>query len=135
MPLLPKATVGTSIPTQDIERAKAFYRDKLGLTPTDRGVPNPTGNVYYVLGDGTFLFLFESMGRPSGDHTQLAFEVGDLNAVVDELIGNGLVFEQYDYPDLKTDERGIVDFEDERAAWFKDSEGNLAVIVQRGLAQ
>ena len=132
---LSRASVATSIPTQDLERAKAFYRDKLGLTPTERAVPNPTGNVYFVFPDGTYFFLFESMGTASGEHTQIAFEVDDLYVVVEELIGNGAVFEQYDYPGLKTDERGIVEFEEERAAWLKDSEGNLIVIVQRGIDQ
>ena len=134
MGLLSAGRALTSVPTQDLARATSFYRDKLGLSPTERDVPNPTGNVYFECANGTWFFLFESMGRASGDHTQLVFEVDDLYAVVDELIGNGLEFERYDYPDLKTDERGIAEFEQERAAWLKDSEGNLLVIVQRGTA-
>ena len=128
---LSTARVATPIPTQDIARAKDFYRDKLGLTPTRE---DAVGNQYFEFAGGTFLYLFESMGKASGSHTQLAFEVDDISAVVDELIGNGLVFEQYDYPQLKTDNRGIAQVGDERAAWFTDSEGNLAVLVQRSSA-
>ena len=130
--LLSKARVGTSVPTQDIERASAFYRDKLGLESTRT---DPVGNRHFDCGDGTFFYLFESMGKASGSHTQFAFEVEDLDAVVAELSSNGVIFEQYDYPELKTDERGIATLEQERAAWVVDSEGNLLVIVQRGIQE
>ncbi len=129
---LSAARVGTSVPTRDIERATAFYRDKLGLDPTRT---DPVGNRYFDCADGTFFYLFESMGTASGSHTQLAFEVDDLASVVDELMSNGVAFEQYDYPELKTDEKGIAQLEQESAAWVVDSEGNLIVIVQRGPTQ
>jgi hypothetical protein len=82
--------------------------------------------------------LFESAGKPSGEHTQMAFEVEDLDTVVEELLDRGVVFEDYDFPGLRT-ENGITEVEGnypskggkgERAAWFRDSEGNLLGIGQ-----
>jgi hypothetical protein len=81
--------------------------------------------------------LFESAGAPSGQHTQLAFEVEDIEAVVAELRRRGVVFESYDFPGLTTVD-GIVDIDGnypskgtgERGAWFRDSEGNLLGIGQ-----
>jgi catechol 2,3-dioxygenase-like lactoylglutathione lyase family enzyme len=114
--------VMATLPAKDLERAKSFYADKLGLKPTEEG---PEG-ITYRLGNGAFT-LFESTGAPSGDHTQLGIEVDDLEAAVEELRGRGLVFEEYDLPGFKT-VNGIAEIEGERGAWFKDSEGNLLAI-------
>jgi catechol 2,3-dioxygenase-like lactoylglutathione lyase family enzyme len=114
--------VMATLPAKDLERAKSFYADKLGLKPTEEG---PEG-ITYRLGNSAFT-LFESTGAPSGDHTQLGIEVDDLEAAVEELRGRGLVFEEYDLPGFKT-VNGIAEIEGERGAWFKDSEGNLLAI-------
>jgi predicted enzyme related to lactoylglutathione lyase len=114
-----------TLPAKDLERAKSFYADKLELKPSEE---TPAGITYRV-GKGGFA-LFESTGAPSGDHTQLGFEVDDLEAAVEELRGRGVVFEEYDFPGFKT-VNGIAEIEGEKGAWFKDSEGNLlAVSVQ-----
>jgi hypothetical protein len=81
--------------------------------------------------------LFESAGAASGNHTQIAFDVDDLDAVVGELRKRGVVFEEVDVPGLRTVD-GIATVEGnypskgvgERAAWFRDSEGNLVGIGQ-----
>jgi hypothetical protein len=82
--------------------------------------------------------LFASSGRPSGNHTQLGWEVEDIEATVADLRARGVVFEEYDLPGLKTVD-GIAQVEGnypsrggrgERAAWFRDSEGNLLGIGQ-----
>ena len=65
----------------------------------------------------------------SGAHTQLALVVAELDSVVIELKSQGIEFETYDYPNLKTVD-GIADLGYARAAWFKDSEGNLLGIAQ-----
>jgi catechol 2,3-dioxygenase-like lactoylglutathione lyase family enzyme len=122
MSLLANANVYSTIPAQDLERAKAYYRDKLGITPAEE---RPEG-LRYRCGAGEFL-LFQSTGRASGDHTQLGWDVEDIEAAVSELRSNGVVFEEYDMPGFKTVE-GIADIEGERGAWFKDSEGNLLAI-------
>ena len=116
-----------TIPTQDIKRARQFYEQKLGLTPREEG---QDGSVEYQTGDTTFL-LFPSMGKASGDHTQLGLDVEDIKATADELKSRGVTLEEYDYPDFKTN-HGIVDLPDgSHGAWFKDTEGNLIALAQR----
>lgn len=127
--MLSDARVGAAIPCQDFERAKGWYKEKLGLSPTEE---TPAG-AYYQGADGTEFFLFPSAGKASGDHTQVAFEVKDAAAEVAELKNSGVTFEQYDFPGLKTDETGLAEMEGDegRGAWFKDSEGNLIAIFER----
>ena len=119
----PKAAMA-ALPAQDMERAKRFYADKLGLNPEKE----TGGEATYRVGQTQFL-LFPSTGRPSGDHTQLGFEVDDLNTSVKSLRDRGVVFEEYDLPGFKSLE-GIVELEGERGAWFKDSEGNLIALAE-----
>ncbi len=127
--MLSDARVGAALPCQDFERAKNWYKEKLGLSPNEE---NP-GGAYYTCADGTVFFLFPSSGKASGDHTQVGFEVKDVAAEVAELKNMGVTFEEYDFPGLKTDENSIATIEGEtdRGAWFKDSEGNLIAIFER----
>jgi catechol 2,3-dioxygenase-like lactoylglutathione lyase family enzyme len=132
--MLDASDVSARIPAQDLERARAFYADKLGLTPSEER----RGGLRYVCGKGSFS-IFESSGKASGAHTQLAWVVEDIEATMTELRRRGVVFEEYDLPDLKTVD-GIAQVEGnypseggvgERGAWFRDSEGNLLSIGQR----
>jgi catechol 2,3-dioxygenase-like lactoylglutathione lyase family enzyme len=125
--------VANRLPAQDLERARRFYAEKLGLEP----VEERPGGLLYRAGSGEFA-LFESAGAPSGEHTQMGWEVDDLDAVVAELRERGVTFEEYDLPGLKTVD-GIATVEGnypskgavgERGAWFHDSEGNLLGIGQ-----
>jgi catechol 2,3-dioxygenase-like lactoylglutathione lyase family enzyme len=127
--MLQDSHVATRLPAQDLERAKAFYAEKLGLTPAEE---RPGGVRYQCIGS-TFV-LFETTGAPSGTHTQMAFDVEDLEATMAELRSRGLVFEEYDGT-----VDGVVTVEGnypskggvgEKGAWFKDSEGNLLGIGQ-----
>lgn len=120
--MLDNAKVAATIPAQQLDRARAYYDEKLGLKPTEE---RPEGLVYEC-GGGSFL-LFPSSGEASGTHTQLSWAVDDLNAAVDQLRRNGVVFEEYDLPGFKTVD-GIAEIEGERGAWFKDSEGNLLAL-------
>jgi catechol-2,3-dioxygenase len=113
-----------TLPAKDLDRAKTFYSDRLGLNP----ISEDRVGVHFVMG-GTRFRLFRSGGTASGAHTQLAFVVGDLIGLLDDLKSRGLEFENYDYPNLKTVD-GIADLGYARAAWFKDSEGNLLGIAQ-----
>jgi catechol 2,3-dioxygenase-like lactoylglutathione lyase family enzyme len=131
--MLDASDVATRLPAQDLERARRFYADKLGLEP----VEERPGGLRYRCGSGQFA-LFESAGAPSGTHTQMAWEVDDIEAVVEELRRRGVVFEEVDVPGLRT-VNGIAEVEGnypsaggigERAAWFRDSEGNLLGIGQ-----
>lgn len=123
--MLDKSTVYATIPAQDLDRARAFYADKLGLEPEEE---RPEG-LRYRCGDGNFL-LFVSSGQASGSHTQLGFDVPDIQDAVERLRAKGVVFEEYDMPGFKT-ENGIAVIDGEKGAWFKDSEGNLLAIGER----
>jgi catechol 2,3-dioxygenase-like lactoylglutathione lyase family enzyme len=95
--VLQDSDVATRLPAQDLERARAFYADKLGLEP----IEERPGGLRYQCGSGRFS-LFESAGAPSGDYTQMAWEVDDIEAVVEELRRRGVVFEEVDVPGLRT---------------------------------
>jgi predicted enzyme related to lactoylglutathione lyase len=130
--MLKNATVATRLPAQDLGRAKAFFAEKLGLEP----VEEREGGLRYVCAGGEFA-LFESTGTASGNHTQMGWEVEDIETTVRELRSRGVVFEAYDLPGLRTVD-AIADVEGnypskgigERGAWFRDSEGNLLAIGQ-----
>lgn len=113
------------LPAQDVERARAFYRDVLGFEP----VRENHGHLFYECG-GASVLVFPSSGSPSGTHDQLGFVVEDLRAVVGELRGRGVEFEQYEPRPGATFEDGVMDMGSVRAAWFKDSEGNLISLAQ-----
>jgi catechol 2,3-dioxygenase-like lactoylglutathione lyase family enzyme len=131
--MLQNSNVAARLPAQDLARARSFYADKLGLVP----IEERPGGLRYRCGSGYF-GLFESAGTPSGSHTQMGWEVSDIDATVKELRRRGVVFEEYDLPGLKTID-GIAEITGnypssggvgERAAWFRDSEGNLLGIGQ-----
>jgi catechol 2,3-dioxygenase-like lactoylglutathione lyase family enzyme len=133
MTLRDATKTATRLPAQDLDRARAFYAEKLGLQPADER----PGGILYRVGDTEFA-LFASGGRATGDHTQMGFEVEDIEATVAELKARGVVFEEVDAPGLCTQD-GIADIEGnyptkqasgERGAWFHDSEGNLLGIGQ-----
>jgi catechol 2,3-dioxygenase-like lactoylglutathione lyase family enzyme len=124
--MLKGASVIATIPTQDLKRAKQFYADKLGLTPTEE---TPEG-LTYQMDDGTAFLLFLSSGKASGAHTQMGLDVDDVHAEVKDLKARGVQFEEYDLPGLKTVD-SVADIGPGQAAWFKDSEGNLIAIGLR----
>jgi len=124
MDTLNSAITKTTLPVEDLPRARAFYAEKLGLRPS-REVE---GALFYEGEGSTGFLLFPSGARPSG-HTQMAWFVKDIVASVSKLKSRGVVFEEYDFPGLKTN-HGIADLGYEKAAWFRDSEGNLLALGQ-----
>jgi catechol 2,3-dioxygenase-like lactoylglutathione lyase family enzyme len=126
--MLENAGFATRLPVQDLDRARRWYAEKLGLEPAEER----PGGLLYRLANGAFA-LFASAGSSSGTFTQAAFEVDDLAAVVAELKRRGVVFEDVDLPGLKTVE-SIAEVQGnypskggkgELAAWFRDCDGNL----------
>jgi catechol 2,3-dioxygenase-like lactoylglutathione lyase family enzyme len=122
----------TKLPAQDLERARAFYRDKLGLEPVEERV----GGLRYVCGSTEF-HLFSSAGAPSGASTQMGFEVEDLEAALHDLRARGVTFERFEMPGFGTDGDTIAAPDNypskgsgELGAFFYDSEGNLIGIAQ-----
>jgi catechol 2,3-dioxygenase-like lactoylglutathione lyase family enzyme len=130
--MLADSEVATRLPVKDLARARRFYSEKLGLEPTEER----PGGLLYRCGGGSFA-LFESAGAAAGTHTQMAWEVANIDAAVAVLRSRGVVFEEYDLPGLKT-VNGIADIKGnypskgtgERGAWFRDSEGNLLALGQ-----
>jgi predicted enzyme related to lactoylglutathione lyase len=119
------ARVHATLPASDFTRAKQFYSDVLGLTPSSE---TPAG-AFYDTGQGTRFLLFPSGGTSSGTHTQIGFSVSDIEAEVAALKARGAVFEEYDSPGFKTVD-GIATMGALRSAFLKDSEGNLLGLVQ-----
>lgn len=115
----------TTLPCTDLERARGFYADKLSLTPIEKA---PGGLIYEVAG-GTRFILYPAAAGSNGQHTQLGFTTDDIEREVSGLRDRGVHLEEYDYPNLKT-VNGIADTPAGRAAWFKDSEGNMIGMIQ-----
>jgi catechol 2,3-dioxygenase-like lactoylglutathione lyase family enzyme len=130
MPSFIKAA--TRLPAQDLERARNWYAEKLGLHPSGER----PGGLRYTIGDSEFV-LFASAGGSDGSFTQIGLEVADHKAAVAELRGRGIVFEDYDEGPFATTD-GVVTIEGnypdkgtgEYGAWFRDSEGNLLGLGQ-----
>lgn len=130
--LLNDAHAVTKLPARDLDRARRFYAEMLGLEP----VEEREGGLRYLCA-GTEFHLFASTGAASGAATQMGFEVSDLEAVVRELRGRGVTFEEIEHPILAVED-GIVTAPDnypskgtgERGAFLYDSEGNLLGIGQ-----
>jgi catechol 2,3-dioxygenase-like lactoylglutathione lyase family enzyme len=130
MPDFTKAA--TRLPARDLERARRWYAEKLGLHPSGER----PGGLRYTIGDSEFV-LFASAGRADGSFTQTGLEVADHKAAVAELRRRGVVFEEYDDGPFATVD-GVVTVEGnypdkgigEYGAWFRDSEGNLLGLGQ-----
>ncbi|NUU22855.1 MAG: VOC family protein [Streptomycetaceae bacterium] len=107
----------------DLGRAKHFYQDTLGMKAADE---NPQ-EVGFESGDARFsMYVTPTAGQAA--HTLATWRVDDLDAEMSELRGHGVVFEEYDQPEFKTVD-GVADSGDGmRAAWFKDSEGNILCV-------
>ncbi len=129
---LSNAHTVTKLPAQDLERARAFYRDKLGLEP----VEEREGGLRYLCGPTEF-HLFSSSGAPSGASTQMAFEVENLERTLADLRARGVTFERFDMPGFATSGDTIAAPDNypskgtgELGTFFHDSEGNLIGIGQ-----
>ena len=117
----------TKIPAQDLDRARRFHRDRLGLEP----VEERDGGLRYVCGPTEF-HIFASSAAASGRSTQLGFEVEDIDQAVADLRARGLEFESFDLGDLEVTDQIVAVPNNypskgtgERGAFFFDSEGNL----------
>ena len=117
--MLSDSSVTTMLPVKDMDRARAFYEGALGLQP---GGFKPDGKFVYKVG-GSTLALFPKPEGTKADHTAISFQVGDIAASIESLKRKGVVFEDYDFPGLKTVNHVCV-LGAEKAAWFKDPEGN-----------
>ena len=120
-----RTSVHTVLPATDIERAKRFYAEKLDLRP----VSEDEAGVIYKAEGGTRFSLYPTPNPNRGGHTQMGFETDNIEKTVGEMRAKGIKFEEYDMPGLKT-VNGIAKTGSVRAAWFKDSEGNVLGVIE-----
>jgi catechol 2,3-dioxygenase-like lactoylglutathione lyase family enzyme len=123
--MLTQCRVHSTIPAADLERAQSWYADRLGFEPV-RELP---GGLMYDAAEGTRFVIFPSPNAGKSPNTIMGFATPDVEAEVRELKARGVVFEEYDYPTLKTVD-SIATVGPTRSAWFRDSEGNILGIVQ-----
>jgi catechol 2,3-dioxygenase-like lactoylglutathione lyase family enzyme len=120
-------TVEAAMAVSDLDRARRFYEDQLGLVASEeeeQGVRYPCAQ-----GSGLFVYLSpENAGKSPA--TLAGWSVDDLDATMAELASRGVAFERYDQPGLKTDERGVFDAGRFRAAWIRDPDGNTMAITE-----
>lgn len=126
--MLSDSPIFTILPASDRDRARAFYEEKLSLTPSQ---VQPNGDLEYEC-SGIRFYLTKSVGKSQGEFTQASWAVQDLDGEMAELRSRGVTFEEYDLPEWNTIEGVAVVPGLGRAAYFKDSEGNLLGIIQFG---
>lgn len=124
--MLSKFPIYANVPSTDLKRTKDFYEGKLGLSVME----DQEGIVVFEAGDKTYLLAY-LRGPSKSEHTLATFLVEDIEKEVDELTEKGIVFEQYDMPGIKTNEKGIAQTGEQKAAWFKDPDGNILGIAQK----
>lgn len=124
MTLLTNASVTTILPVRDMDRARRFYEDTLGLEP--RGFA-ADGNYLFGCGGDAQIALIPKPEGTKAEHTALSFEVKDIEKVIAQLKSRGVLFEDYDFPNLKTVNHVCV-LGSDKAAWFRDPEGNYLCV-------
>ena len=122
--MLDKSTVTANIPAADIARARAFYADKLGLTPAQE-MP---GMLLYRTAAGSWFSVYETEFAGQSGHTIAQWHVDDVEAAARDLKGKGVAFEHYDLPGLEWNGDVASMAGMGKAAWFKDSEDNVLCI-------
>ncbi len=111
-----------------IGRAKAWYQEKLGLTPQRE---DPTGGLWYEFAGGTWLLVYPTPSAGTAQNTQAHLDVTNIEAFMDELRGRDVAFEEYDFGEMGKTENGLIEIMGFKGAWFKDSEGNTFEITER----
>jgi predicted enzyme related to lactoylglutathione lyase len=113
------------IPAQDVSRARKFYEEKLGFKAREE----VAGGVVYECGKGTACFLYPTPNAGTSRASQAFWQVDDIEREVAELKKRGVKFEDYDMPGMKTRD-GIFIGGGAKAAWFKDTEGNILAVIE-----
>ena len=125
---LGNARIAPVVAVSDMNRARAFYEGKLGLSMKSESTLH---ELAYECGDGTELLVYHSPDHAGKATATIAyFDVDNLDLEMDRLRERGVEFEQYDQPGLKTNHRGEADLGGSRVAWFRDPDGNTYAISQ-----
>ena len=128
--MLSKAEIAAIVPVSNVDKAVDFYGGVLGLElDVRRDDLAQNREAEFRGGDGK-LVVYESVAAGQSRGTLAAFRVEDIESVVTSLRERGVAFEEYDLPDLKT-ENGIASIGDLRAAWARDPDGNIIAFEQR----
>ncbi|TFZ03458.1 VOC family protein [Ramlibacter rhizophilus] len=114
------------IPAKDIARARRFYEDVLGLRPKEE----TNGGVVYEFGGGTAAFLYPTPNAGTSQASQAFWSVPDVDAQMQALKSRGLRFETYEDMPGERSPQGAVTAGGAKAAWFKDSEGNIMALIE-----
>jgi catechol 2,3-dioxygenase-like lactoylglutathione lyase family enzyme len=117
-------SVAMMLPVTDVDRAQKFYSESLGLDYTGT---NDEGSAIFALMGGSTLLLLPRPDGTRSESTAMSFEVEDIASEISALEGRGVVFEDYDLPEIKTVDH-ICEFGTEKAAWFKDPDGNVLCV-------
>jgi predicted enzyme related to lactoylglutathione lyase len=113
------------IPARDMARARQFYEGKVGLKPKQE----LNGGVVYEFAQGTACFLYPTPNAGTSQASQAFWSVDDVDALILKLKARGVVFEDYAMPGEKS-AAGAITAGGAKAAWFKDSEGNIMALIQ-----
>jgi predicted enzyme related to lactoylglutathione lyase len=120
-----KAFSGFSV--NDIEKAKKFYSETLGLD-----VSESMGLLNLNFPSGQKVIIYPKPNHTPATFTVLNFPVDNIETAVDQLGKKGIIFEKYDMPNLQTDEKGIAHSPEGKGpdiAWFKDPAGNILSVL------
>ena len=128
MALLADFPVYAVLPASDFGRARSWYEEKLQLTPTEE-MP---GNAWYRCADGTWFILTQTPNAGTAKNTAAGFTVKGIESVLEDLRSRGVVFEEYDFGEMGSTENGLMTMGNVKAAWFKDSEGNIVELSEVG---
>ncbi|HWI98991.1 MAG TPA: VOC family protein [Burkholderiales bacterium] len=123
--MLQKSPMYAYIPATDMTRARKFYEEKVGLKPKQQ----IAGGVTYEFAKGTACFLYPTPNAGTSKASQAFWQVENVEREVRELKARGVQFEDYDMPEMKTED-GIATAGGAKSAWFKDSEGNILALIQ-----
>jgi predicted enzyme related to lactoylglutathione lyase len=123
--MLQKFPMYAYIPAKNVGRARQFYEQKLGFKPKQE----VADGVVYEFGEHTACFLYPTPNAGTSKASQAFWQVDDVEREVAELKSRGVTFEDYDMPGMKT-QNGIATAGGAKAAWFKDTEGNILAVIQ-----
>ena len=124
--MLTNSHITTILPVVQMDRARRFYEEKLGLVPEGE---HADGSFWMRGGDGGTVALILRPDRKQSEYTALSFEVDNIDTEIKELERRGVKFEDYDLPELKTVNH-VFSTSDEKCAWLNDTEGNILCLHQ-----
>jgi len=125
--VLSKNRISAVLVSTDLDRSREFYEQKVGLTLSPETIPN---HLLFEGADGTTLLVYGRPGPNQADHTQVRFWSTDVEGDVRELVARGVVFEDYDFPKLKTVDHVATTAGVGKSAWFKDPDGSTIALFQ-----